>query len=221
MKTFVRTALVAAAVAALASAPAFANPITFTSVGPSLTAPRGGVFTLPQFDPAFGTLKQVDLTWTTYASVNAQITHTGDGFANLFDAGLQFTFNAPSVAITSLNEPTFLFAWPDGTPNPYIVAPSSSAAVGSGQQVNSANWAPYTGLGTFNVGWEIDEFSRGPGMVWVGGGGFQSGLVDARLGGYDFSVTYNYDPVPEPGSMLLLGTGLVGLGRAWRKRRAA
>ena len=32
-------------------------------------------------------------------------------------------------------------------------------------------------------------------------------------------ITTNAEPIPEPGSMILLGTGLLGLGRAWKKRR--
>ena len=60
--------------------------------------------------------------------------------------------------------------------------------------------------------------------------GVSLGIVDYLIfdgiGGSGGFVLDNLDlssetgpPIPEPGSMLLLGTGLVGMGRAWRKRR--
>ena len=50
--------------------------------------------------------------------------------------------------------------------------------------------------------------------TWAGG----SGWNDSGLGTQGFIVEYENVPVPEPATMLLLGTGLVGLAGAGRKK---
>lgn len=64
-----------------------------------------------------------------------------------------------------------------------------------------------------------------PSYLGFGGGGFDEIRMRDDDGYNAFAVDSielnngTAPPIPEPGSLLLLGTGLIGLGRAWRKRR--
>jgi hypothetical protein len=95
-----------------------------------------------------------------------------------------------------------------------------SFAGGIGNDVDSAtltaalDLANYTGIGTFGIDVEavVQNFLSTS-------GGF--GPIQQTPGSTDgtVTVTYTYDPIPEPTTALLLGGGLLGIAAAGRRRR--
>jgi hypothetical protein len=59
--------------------------------------------------------------------------------------------------------------------------------------------------------------SAGVGSGW---GTFQGAVDDITVGFGGASTTYNFEVVPEPSTVLLVGTGLMGMLIVARRRRA-
>ncbi len=130
-------------------------------------------------------------------------------YIDIFDSGV-VTLGPAGSGTCPLGTPSAVCSSVFYTP-PDIVNSGSQSKV-----VPTSHWSGYEGSGTFNIDGKTQAFSS-----FTGGGGnitfFQT--TNATL---TAAVTYTYetDTIPEPATMALLGSALVGIGLMGRKRFA-
>ncbi len=125
-------------------------------------------------------------------------------------------FTANSGALTSVNGATFTlnvtFTIPnDGSPNPGVYTGSVTGSISSGASSAQITWATTTltfnspSVGTFTITLEPTTPINAP-----------TSPDDSRIRG---RITYTGAPIPEPLTLITLGSGLAGLAAMARRRR--
>lgn len=214
--SFLKKALLASVVLLSTNTMASAAVISFSTVfGPTRTDFTTDPLVLQSFNPTLGTLTGVQLSLTGSGSFNGTVMNRGTSMESFtLNEGTALTI---ASAIAGLNGLTTSFASSQTFTN---LAPGATANFGPFSPMSTTLANP-NNLSAFQAGPLSFSASTLTSTSTAGGGGnvttafntFASGVV---------GVTYTYDApstnVPEPASMAVLGAGLLGIGRIYRRK---
>lgn len=224
MKTLRTSSFITIAIVALAllvAAPiAIADDIQTGSISLTTTDFSGLPISVAQFDPSLGTLNSITITLTGDNLASTTV-HNPTGAEIVFelDEQTQLTLTNSLAGVGTLAE-TLTYSYPSvdvlagGTNN---LGPNSFNGTAASESVASADFAQFEGLG--DVNFLIGSLS---GYTALGGGN-NAQITISNQDDATVTIDYNYGElpppgVPEPGTMSLFGTGLLGLAGMLRSR---